>query len=261
MPPTIGQIRSRIRARLNEATARFYQDSAVSGLLEWYSDGAAEQHRTVIEMARQAGRLSNMQHPYLRYFSKLRVFNITENQRTYPLPSDFIEKIGGSTVWVATSTTGFDEEKHAMWMDPDEDWLTRRLPQMAASYDRPTFSFKIDPDTGIVALEVFVFGNRNAPSGPLTGRLYYIRDFVPVVDLSLSSTVDLPDPYNKGPIFYAAAQAILQRGGDAGEYLELADKAAQGIFGPLVASEATAGAVQAKGIADQARSAEHRDGV
>jgi hypothetical protein len=255
MPVTVGTIRSRIRAQLKEATARFFPDSASAGLIGWYCDGAAQQHRVALAMARDQKRLGDLDHPYLKQFAKSLSINVTSGTQLYALPADLVE------LWqVGIANAAGEDEKRAARQSAEDDWMIRNLPHLQPTYDRPAWSLQMEPTApGGVRLQVIAFGDRTVPNAPLVARLYYYREFARISDLNPNANVDLEDPYNEGPVWYACAQADIMRGGDGTPYMGLAMMAAQNIFAPPTASDATGGQQQAKAAVQQVGAGDARD--
>lgn len=248
--PTAATILSRIRTRLNEATARFWADS---DLLDWYSDAAADQLRQVLGTARQLDRLGDTDHPYLRKYATFKLFPVAAGTQDLALPTDFVEAVG-----LSISDASSVREQEARRISAADKWYAENLPHFGPAYDRPLWSIQT-VDGNLVRLHLYVWGNRGAPNQPLIARLEYYREVTRAPSSGTSASVDTDDPYNEGPVWKAVGQALARRGADPTVAIAMASNATMAILAPPAASQATSGEAKAMLEAKTAARADSRD--
>ena len=251
MAVSVATIISRIRRRLNEETQRFYPDSATDGLVSWYNEGAIQQHRVVLGIARQRGMMLDISHPYLRHFATPKIINIVVGTRLYEIPDNVHD-----VFHLSISDVSNIKENDAMQYSLSDHWFVENLPHLQPTFDRPAWTFALDTTDNKMKLQVTVFGDKLKPNAPLIGRLYYYRD---ITLASGSGNVDLLDPYNEGPIWYAVGQAMFKRGADPTPAMELYRNAAQSILAPPASAQAASADAQAVGTTQQVASGAARD--
>lgn len=251
MPVTVATVLARIRVKLNEGTARFWQSS---DLIQWFNEGAEQQHNAVLSMFRQQGRLMEMGDPYLRAYAKVQRVNVTVGNQLFALPSDFHDAIR-----FTLSDPSLVYERDAQYMDASAEWFIRNIPQYAPTFERPMWSLMVNPDNSTgMCLNVFAFGNRTKPNAAFHGRLYYYRDLV-AANTDGTGNVDVADPYNEGPIWYAVGTAWAKQGMDPTPAMTLYASAVQSIVSPLVAATASSADAQARGAQNQVAAGESRE--
>jgi hypothetical protein len=243
--PAIATIVTRIRARLNETTPRFWQDV---DLVEWYHEGAEQQHRIVLAMGRMSGRLTDIDHPYLKNFVKTHYVNVVVGTSLYELPGEYIDAFHFSL-----SDPSDVREQDAQYVPLSEHWKMDNLPQFGPTYDRPMWSLIADSTTGTVKLQVVVHGNRGVPNAPMTGRLYFFRE---IRRRTAAEWGDIPDPYNEGPIQYTLGQAAAKRQQDPTPFLSRADSLALAILAPPESIQVSQAEAQARTAQSQATASE-----
>lgn len=233
MPVTAATILGRIRKLINESTARMFADS---DLMDWYSDGVADQLRTVLTMAQQMGKLEDADHPFLRQYATFKQYAILVGTQEYAVPDDYVEGFHFSLSDVSNV-----REQEAMRISLADHWFGDNIPHFAPIYDRPQWSMILTSGNAI-KLQVRVHGDKGKPSQPAIGRLHYYRE---PTRAGTTGNVDCNDPFNKGPVWRAVAEATARRGADPTTALSLATRAAMGILGPMEASQASTTAAQA----------------
>lgn len=247
MPPTSAVILGRIRKLINEATSRYWQDP---DLMDWYSDGVAQQLREVLSMADALGLKECADHPFLRQYATYREYAILVGTQTYDLPTDYVEGFGFSLSDVSNA-----REQDAQRIGLEDQWGIENIPHFAPSYDRPKWSIDVVSGSS-VKLKVYVHGDRGKPSQPAIGRLYYFRE---PTRAATTGSVDCNDPFNKGPVWRAVAEATARRGADPTLALSMATNASLGILGPLAASQAAQAASESKAAGKAVSAGDSRD--
>jgi hypothetical protein len=188
-------------------------------LKEWYDDGAANQHRAVMEVASERGLAAGFDDDYLRYFLKEDVSASTvAGTRDYAIPADCIHLVD-----VQLSQTGLtDVCLRRVDFGMDYDIMT--YPQRRPLAGRPFWA--LTPDNKIR----LYFGTRDTvPDAAFTIKKRYYRD---VIRTRASATVDLKDPWNLGPISWAIGCAFEKQRRDPSLWYSKATTLAAAILKP-----------------------------
>lgn len=192
------RVHREIRDLLTEHKAAAFIDDMIR---EHWNAGQAAQHRIVFDNARRTGALGG-DHDYLRHF----YVNRTESedvppvalatvagQDDYDLPTDVYE-------WESVAF-GAEPGKPARIVAFDLDGWIRSSPQLQPSPDEPLVAFH-----GRKMRVYLAGGNRCRVEAVVPYRFRYWRDVTRLT--RTASHVDLPDPFTRGPVFYAVAMGL-----------------------------------------------------
>lgn len=226
--PPRSEIEARIRDLLAEDVPDFFDSVR---LLELYDDGGSKQHRMLLDRAAERGLLANGDHDYLRVFMPTAAAAATVvDQQDYAFPA-----VAAAPVYrLARITFGSNPEVPARQVLFEDDWRVRNYPQWGPSAQQPLYC--ITPEG---KLRFYVPGKGTVPAAVTNYKVYYYRDVVK--SLATVTTVDIPDPWNAGPIYYAVGMALGRERTDGTHYLQLFQGCVDVIIPPLPEPAAAGG--------------------
>ena len=217
--PSVATILARIRSILVEPTVAFWDDDELVG---WYNEGGAEQHRLVIDTAKQRPDVNPVEHHYLRaYLTETAPASLTVGQSDYPQPADSCKVLG-----VTLKPTGEPEvECQETTFAGGADWRSKILPQFGGASMRPLWSIT---SGGKVRL---YFDSADAtPPVALPYVIRYLRDVAPIA--VGDPAVDVADPYNVGPVRWAVGMAFQKQNTDASPWFQQFGGAVRAVLPP-----------------------------
>lgn len=202
--PTTDSIVTQIREFLDEDADDYWKRAR---LLEHYDNGCAAQHRIIFDAAEKTGEIRRGRNDYLRAFWKVPVVTAPTvvDQQDYAIPADMFR--------LDRITFGAAPETQARIVDFADDYRIKNYPQWGPTAEQPLVAFH--PDN---KFRFYWWGNKTVPGSVLTYTVYYWRD---VARSLLLANVDVPDPFNQGPIFYAVAMALGKERTDFMTYMNL----------------------------------------
>lgn len=213
----------RIREQLNEPTAALWNDNADYGLTSWYDEGAFKQHRIVLDRCAALGLLQRTEHEYLRYFVKESApATFTAGTQDIALPTGFWR-------YIARVTVGTGPERIAEPRPIEHDHFIRHIPQYQPTPEQPYYAVVPSGDAA-AKIRFYVYGDRTLPAEALAYKIQWYRD---VTATAGNTNVDLPDPFNDGPVYWACYRACLKERTRADEFMELFQTSVANIVGSI----------------------------
>lgn len=226
MPVSRATVLNRIRLLIVEALPDFWTDAE---LIQWFDEGAARQHRVVLEnlkLRREASRDPEealrlfsiaQKNDYVRAFLKTQAIVTAGVGHEYALAADFFALVGVQhTPAGASRPSVLEEDAHEL------DFLANELPHYRPSTFVPRYSINYK---GKISLRAGTA--TTIPAAGLTFEVLYLRDFVKT---GATGDVDLLDPFNNGPVRYAVGMARGKQNVDPSPWLMAADAEASTIM-------------------------------
>lgn len=204
MAVTLAEVVLRVRELLAEYSDDFWSDTRIG---EQYHAGAELQHERIFANAEawdlvlppEKRFLATAQHPYLKFFLKTGDDLTEDGVSDYPAPSDLMRwkdvYLGqdGATV---NNAARFPAKR----VHYDDDILIRSFPQLGPSPRQPFWTV-----TSGGKLRLYTYGHGCMPR---VAGIQIAMNYYRLINRVTSSNVDLPDPWNEGPIRFAVAASL-----------------------------------------------------
>lgn len=212
------EVLARIRELITEDAEDFFKDDR---LIDSYNQGAWKAHRIIFRIAEDLGLLEGERvndADYLRaFYTVTSVAQTVDGTQDYALPPDSYR--------IHLLTFGSAPERPARLISLSEDQRVRTSPQLGPHPEQPLFAY-VPPKKARFYLAA---SNNGAPMSAVDFRWYYWRD---LVRTGKSECVDLPEPWNEGPIHYSAAIALGKERTEASHYMSHFDACTQTVIVP-----------------------------
>jgi hypothetical protein len=199
--PTWLEIEARVRHRvLEEGGEDFW---SLEELQVAYDEGVQHQHEMAIEAAFMSGKARAAQHPYLKRFYTVTLGTLDVAEYDETVDADVYRFID---VMILDSPP-----YRAVWKDPGEDTYIRRYPNLQPDYGE-AFWTVLGRASETPRLRIYCRGNGPQNNVSNNFERHYYRTISRTYLASPPTLyVDLPDPYNEGPVTYASAKVLAKQ--------------------------------------------------
>lgn len=206
MPTTVtwATVQDRIRKRvLEEGGADFWAD--YTEVMVAYDEGVQRQHEVVLEAAEAIGKIRDVSVPYLEHFYSVEAGTLSVGEHEEALPADCYKYVD---LYIAVASPVV----RAIRKPAEMDTHIRRYKDFQPDYGEAFYVILGRADaTGRV--RVYTRGEAGwLNNASMAFEHHYYRE--PTLLARQSPTLtdcDVPDPYNEGPVIYAAAKLLAKQ--------------------------------------------------
>lgn len=192
--PTVQAVIDAARGLLNEPGTGFWNDT-IPELIRWVSQGQVSQHNDVMKALAKAGKAQDISHNYLKNFVKVQSANTVVGQSDYALPADH-----GDTLFVRYGSPLRVAERQDMRVDA----MSQYSGFFGAQPDRALWAQYAGNNIRLYVVP----GVNGVPQTVTPYEVWYVK--VPTQLTALADTLDVPDLYTDGILYYVLANCQLK---------------------------------------------------